>query len=380
MNTFKVVRLATVTNSLGVPQDLGPSTSSIRIRDSSVLRLNRSSLASYPMLLEFRTERCGLEYIDEGAFDYNPLLENLEFIKEPLKQLPANLGPAQTSLKGMKLNRVSTSITNLIGGNYFREFPNLSHLSIADNNDLGPELNVDILPRQLTYLYMSNGGVELFPDLSAVVPGLKHFFIQDNYIQVIPQEFIATLNQMKVFNINNNLLAALPDLGFMKRLKTLYANNNQLTRLPDMYHLPLENLRVATNPLVCDQALCWLRMWPFTKTPILEDRPTCAGPGTLAGIELMGVQPVDMECYNGKYNDAGLTRSIIFQSVYKNIPQLSWGYRYELNVWFMFNVRSKFDLCPFLAMTTLYNIPCYNWTQLNSIQYWSHHYSCLPSI
>ena len=316
MNTFKVVRLeppvTTVTNSSGVPQNLGPSTLSILIKDSYVPNLNRSSLVNYPKLLRLRIQTCGLEYVDEGTFDNNPLLEYLELVGEPLRQLPANLGPAQDSLKRVSLNRVSTPIRNLIGGNYFREFPKLTSLGIGGSHDLGPELDADILPRQLVYLDMSKAGIEIFPNLSAVVPGLLYLHIQQNYIQVIPMECISTLTKMKSLVIGSNLLATLPEIGFMKQLRLLYANDNQLTRLPDIYHLDLTNLKMANNPLVCDQALCWLRMWPLTRTSILEDKPTCASPWTIAGRELMGVHPVAMQCYNGKYSNIILNRSIIF--------------------------------------------------------------------
>ena len=209
------------------------------------------------------------------------------------------VGSAQMSLRWVVLERITTSFRNLTGGNYFREFPKLNRMGIGINRDIGPELDTGILPRKLVYLFVPEARLEKFPNLSATVPRLKHLRIYKNRIQTIPNEYIAGLNRMETLHINKNLLTLLPDLGFMTRLKDLLLHENKLAGLPDMYHLPLENLNVAGNPLVCDQALCWLRMWPWKKKMALKGRPVYAAPDTLAGIRLMAVPPVVMKCYQG---------------------------------------------------------------------------------
>ena len=303
--TFNVVRLAPPWNifehSVGVPQHLGSGPLSIWIQDSQVPRLNHTTLKMYPGLRRFRVQRSNLEYIDEGAFDNNPLLEYLALVELPLKHLPATLGPAQISLDWVALDKVTTSFLNLTGGNYFREFPKLTYLGIGNNNDIGPQLNTDILPQQLSYLHMPRGRLEIFPNLSAVVPHLKHLRFFDNYIKVVPEECIAALKLMETLYASQNSIDTLPDLGFMTKLRILDISNNRLAALPDMYHLPLKKLMIARNPLMCYQTLCWLLMWPWQKASMLQDQPTCAGPGMLSGRKLMDVHPVDMECYQGKY-------------------------------------------------------------------------------
>ena len=155
--------------------------------------------------------------------------------------------------------------------------------------------------RHLLYLYVIGCKLKHFPNLSDVVPLLQHLRIYRNYIRVIPEQSITALKQMETFYTHQNLIRTLPDIGSMKKLKILTLDDNNLARLPDMYHLLLNELRVAGNPLICDQTLCWLRMWPWKMASVLKDQPTCAGPEMSSGRRLMDVHPVDMECYQGKY-------------------------------------------------------------------------------
>ena len=300
---FKTVWLAppwtVIKRSVGFPRDLGLGPLSILIQWSEVSRLNRTTLSMYPELYWLRIDNCNLLYIDEGAFDTNLLMVHLGLVRLPLKQLPATLGPVQMSASWVQLD--NTVINNLTGGNYFLEFPKMTWLSLGNHEVLGPQLNTDILPRHLLYLYVIGCKLKHFPNLSDVVPLLQHLRIYRNYIRVIPEQSITALKQMETFYTHQNLIRTLPDIGSMKKLKILTLDDNNLARLPDMYHLLLNELRVAGNPLICDQTLCWLRMWPWKKASVLKDQPTCAGPEMSSGRRLMDVHPVDMECYQGKY-------------------------------------------------------------------------------
>ena len=290
--------------SVGFPQNLGSGSLSIWVLYSDVPRLNRTSLAIYPDLYRLRIETCNLLYIDEGAFDNNLMVKFLALVNLPLKQLPATLGPVQMSAFWIQLDKVNTAMTNLTGGNYFLEFPKIARLSLGNHEVLGPHLNTDILPQHLRYLYLPNCKLEYFPNLSDAVPHLQHLRIHRNNIKVIPEGCIMALKRMKTCYIQSNLIGALPDISFMTDLNQLGINDNNLTKLPDMYDLPFEKLLVARNPLICDQTLCWLRMWPWRKASILQDQPTCAGSGMLSGRKLMDVHPVDMQCYQGKHCEA----------------------------------------------------------------------------
>ena len=296
---------------------------------SDVPRLNCTSLAIYPDLYRLRIQGCNLLYIDEGAFDNNLFVNYLGLIYLPLKQLPATLGPVQMSAFWIELDQVNTAMTNLTGGNYFQEFPKMARLSLGNHEVLGPQLNTDILPRHLQYLYVSGCKLEHFPNLSDALPHLEHLRIYRNNIKVIPEECIIALKQMKTCLAQNNLIGALPDISFMTGLEQLQIHDNNLTRLPDMYDLPLKGFTVAGNPLICDQTLCWLRMWPWKKASVLQDQPTCAGPGMLSGRKLMDVHPVDMECYLGKHCE-GVRSERHFKI--KKLPMIYWMLAFKLHM------------------------------------------------
>ena len=71
-----------------------------------------------------------------------------------------------------------------------------------------------------------------------------------------------------------------------------------------MYDLPLETLTVVDNPLVCNKALCWVRMWPWMKaSSVPKDEPVWAGPNKVTGVKLMEVDPTFMQCFQGGWYD-----------------------------------------------------------------------------
>ena len=110
------------------------------------------------------------------------------------------------------------------------------------------------------------------------------------------------LTNVKILSLRNNALSILPDISFMKVLETLILHRNRLASMPDLYELPLTTLTLNENPLICDKALCWIRMWPWMRnSTIPSDKPTCAGPVPIAGIKVMDVDPTLMECFGGEF-------------------------------------------------------------------------------
>ena len=91
-------------------------------------------------------------------------------------------------------------------------------------------------------------------------------------------------------------------------LKLLYLKNNRLSSIPDLYHLPLRRLSVTENPMVCNQSLCWIRMWPWVKTSYMNaDDMKCETPPVLQGVLLSDINPVTLGCHNGTYYQQEVT-------------------------------------------------------------------------
>ena len=82
-------------------------------------------------------------------------------------------------------------------------------------------------------------------------------------------------------------------------LEILYLARNRISTIPDLYHLPLTDLYLAGNPLVCDNALCWIRMWPWMKPPLVTDAITCETPDSLQHALLMDINPITLTCQMG---------------------------------------------------------------------------------
>ena len=117
----------------------------------------------------------------------------------------------------------------------------------------------------------------------------------------VPFENVTGLVRIKYLNLHSNYLDKLPNISLMEKLEELYLDNNRLSSLPDLYDKPFIRLTIAINPLVCDKALWWIRMWPWMKsTSIPTDEPVCARPADVAGMKLMDVDPAFMECFRGK--------------------------------------------------------------------------------
>ena len=294
-----------VTNVPTLPKDLGPGLLRLHIYGHKLLYLNYSSLENYPKLQKLSLDTCGLEYIAEGTFDSTPHLTDLYLIHLPLKALPSTLGAAQLSLNWVKLWAViGTPIYELTNDNYFRNFSKLTYLGLGEN--VIKNHNTSILPSHLTYLNAVQSVMTSLPNLSNAVPILNHIRCSSNLTRTIPPGNLAGLEMINTFRIQHNQLEELSDIGFMLEVRELSIDNNNLESLPDLYHLPLEILRLTGNPWVCDQALCWVRMWPWAKPLPVLCEPVCAKPAGLQAIRLMSVKATLLHRYNGNVESTQL--------------------------------------------------------------------------
>ena len=140
--------------------------------------------------------------------------------------------------------------------------------------------------------------LETFPNLAGA-PNLTTVVLKNNKYDHIPSSAVSGLAKLKLLWVSGNGIRYLPDLSHLVSLEDLDIAKNALTSLPDLYHLPLTRVTWRDNPLICNTTLCWLRMWSSMKPGIMElENGLCAAP---KAISLMGVHPVDMKCYDGKY-------------------------------------------------------------------------------
>ena len=187
--------------------------------------------------------------------------------------------------------------------NILQVFPSLSHmkqlylLEVYDNKiSLIPRDYIDGL-ESLQKLFASNNLVEIMPNISSL-PKLEVADFSSNLIRYVPASCLYHLPMIKSLYLNGNRITLMDDNWWCTG--SLYLHDNMFTTPPDLYDMTSASLTLRGNPLLCDQSLCWLRMWPFNKDLPTLDNFFCSGPAALNGLLVMETHPTDLGCYTGK--------------------------------------------------------------------------------
>ena len=286
-------------NLTSIPLEAFPGDPLLDIRGSTISYIPVDAFISYSNLKVLVFSKVPLYYIEEGAFRGQDKLEELTIIGGTRKlSFPSNLGPPTKSLIKITLWSALSSTTS-IAYPYFAAFQHLKLLNIGANNLR--TLNANLLPNNITRFQASYNVVPIFPGLGTYAPLIENIIFSSCWMQDLPVESVTSLKEVKLLSVHSNKLSNFPNITFMKVLENLQLHNNRLLSIPDLYELPLTTLTLADNPLVCDKALCWIRMWPWMEaSAIPSDEPTCAGPAAMVGMRLMDVDPVLMECFKGE--------------------------------------------------------------------------------
>ena len=292
------------TNITSIPPPLGPWDNHVAIFYNHIPRLPKDAFISYSNLEWIQLQHVGLRYIDEGAFRGQNKLSFLYINNGGVElQLPSNLDPLTQSLEKFLLWSALPR-TKAIIYPYFAAFEKLKRLSIGSNFYAThlETFKIHLLPRNLTELKLFTAVLPTFPSIGMYAPSLQRVELERCEMNAIPVQNIYGLAEVKMLVLRNNALSIVPDISFMKDIEDLKLDHNRLASMPDLYELPLTILTLAENPLICDKALCWIRMWPWMKaSAIPTDDPTCAGPAAMVGMKLMDVDPVVMECFRGQF-------------------------------------------------------------------------------
>ena len=157
--------------------------------------------------------------------------------------------------------------------------------------------------RILQLFYFEDHKIEVMPNVS-YLSTVKNIQLRYNRIRHVPASTILGLPNLKFLSLIGNMISSIEDIPQLVAGsgKVLLADN-QLEILPDLFDRTLERLNIGGNPLLCDQSLCWLRMWPWFKTLPNVDNPVCVRPPDLNGTAVMEVHPLLLICYNGGHGD-----------------------------------------------------------------------------
>ena len=258
-----------------VPQNISIQVTNLNLANNRIIRVTNMSFVLFKELRILRLTKNGLNYIENGTFDHNAKLENIFVGSNSIRQLPHSFGLAATSLKGLDL---WCSLRYPAGSNInFTEMTNLEWINIGCTN-LHGVFDASRLPRMLKTVGVNFAKLTQFPDFARYTPKIVKIMLTGNKITEVPSEYVADNSDLRMINFDRNSLSTVPDL----------------------YHLPLTRLHMSRNPFVCDQSLCWVRMWPWMKRPAhITDRISCATPGFLQGALLMDINPITLGCQNG---------------------------------------------------------------------------------
>ena len=285
-----------------VPQNISIQVTSLNLNHNRIIRITNKSFAMFKELHTLKLVRNGLTYIENGSFDHNAKLEKISAAVNNIIQLPHSFGAAATSLRHLHLwCALRDPAVHKIN---FTEMINLNWLNIGCSN-LHGVFDASRLPRNLGNTCLNYGRLTQFPDFARHTPNIATIMTAGNAITEVPSDYI----------IGNTAL------------KQLNLNNNKLSTIPDLYHLPLEGLTLYENHIVCNQSLCWIRMWPWMRTPTdITDDITCATPASLQGVLLMAINPITLGCHNGA--------CYYWQKVYRKLGNINWRniYHHNLNL------------------------------------------------
>ena len=119
---------------------------------------------------------------------------------------------------------------------------------------------------------------------------------------IVTPNFQLYTPQITIISLSRNNFSYIPDEYIMDlQLEGIDIRDNTLETIPDLFDQPLQKLKVAGNPLRCNQSLCWVRLWARKETVVLTgiESAVCQSPSFMTGKSLLGVDPVKMACYKG---------------------------------------------------------------------------------
>ena len=253
------------------------SITSLYLTSNSVPRINAEDLAPFIHLQGLFIQSNGMRFIEDGSFDNNAKLQNLDLSYNRIYHLPSSFGPPKLYLRRVQFwHALTKNVENLDFGNPV-QFPALEEYNIGlcyiDNLELSK------LPVSVSKLVLNFNPLAYFPDFASYAPNIVTLLVANTEISYIPAARIKSLTKVRMVSIARN------------RLKSI----------PDMYDMSLTILDIGNNPLECNHSLCWVRMWNEKKpTPLSMDSAKCASPTTLSGKKLRDVHPVELQCYQGE--------------------------------------------------------------------------------
>ena len=301
-----------------LPQSFGPSTTTLQ--HFQIYRgYKSSSIFKYPYFAAF----ISLYRLDLGAgkdlepfnssilpsniirfrMDYSRLL-TFPYFKHQTKLIGLTvIGNSISMIPQEHISTLSVLLEFRAQQNDIQGIPDFSHmklLRLLELNDNAitsfPHGHISGLV-SLETLKAGDNLVQNMPNIS-YLPKLESADFSNNLIRYVPASCLYGLPMIQSLHLNGNRITHMDDNSMATG--DLYLHDNQLESPPDLYDMKFTSLTLRGNPLVCNQLLCWLRMWSFNKTLPQLDMIYCASPLALNGSLVTDAHPTALGCYKGE--------------------------------------------------------------------------------
>ena len=132
-------------------------------------------------------------------------------------------------------------------------------------------------------------------------PELSWLCIASNKLSLeIPYSWFENMSaSIHAIILRDNDIARIPEVIPVNfRLHYFNLANSHLLTIPDMLDFPnLRQLFIRDNPVICDQGMCWWRLWDRMRVPLLGKHDVeCKRPPLLRGTMLSNVNPKATGC------------------------------------------------------------------------------------
>ena len=167
-------------NLSSVPQDIDPNVTNLNLDYNEIIRITNESLDLYRELVILSIKRSHVNFIEDGAFDYNSKLQRLNANGNRIIQLPQSFGSAARSLIRLSFSMAveEPAISKL----YLVEMKKLNSLTMGGAYFPG-KLDAAILPSQLRFINLHNARLTQFPEFRISTPNMKVIVINTNRIR-----------------------------------------------------------------------------------------------------------------------------------------------------------------------------------------------------
>ncbi|XP_070590474.1 toll-like receptor 5 [Erythrolamprus reginae] len=301
--------------------------------------LLKDTFEGLPNLIQIDLKHNHIGVIDRDPFKSLPKLELLDLRDNALKVIDSLPVLFSVMLGGNRIRTtpfwrmqfINATLLNLAGNSLedlgelykFLQFPALEYLVLKNNRLSYCFKNKDIAKdNRLIYLDLGDNMLKLIwerglcLDVFKALSRLEVLYLNNNYLNSIPEGLFSELISLKTLNLSDNLLTSISQDAFPINLKALNLSSNQLFYPDPQLFATLDHLDITHNTFYCNCLLSnfitWLNQTNVTLDGSRNDI-SCSGPPEFADVALQDLNTEN--CYEHKLMEPLQLSLFIFSCV-----------------------------------------------------------------